>query len=298
MVRVGRVAVDSTKFAANASAGQNRTYEGLRELAAGIIAEAIETDRREDELYGEQRGDELPAELADPRTRGTRIKELLEQAQREREQIEAERAELIAEHEAHLQRTGKRKHGRPAKPQLSVEQQQLLAKKYNLTDPDSGIVRHRGMLIQGYNVHAAVADGQLILATRVSSVSPDGGQLEPIIDATERTLSRLQHPGRLEQVLADTGYWNGAQITRLKARGLRVLSPPHPNARYGSEATAMRTLLAEPDGQRDYQRRQGIVEPVFAHIKHIRKITRVLRRGKAAVQAEIDLIATTHNLRG
>jgi hypothetical protein len=293
---VGRVAVDSSKFAANASAGQNRTYEGLRELAARMIEEAIETDRREDELYGEKRGDELPAELADPRTRGARIKELLEQAQREREQVEAERAELIAEHEEHVQRTGKRKSGRPAKAQPSVEQQQLLAKKYNLTDPDSGIVRHRGMLMQGYNVHATVADGQVILATRVSGVSPDGGQLEPMIDAAERTLSRLGHADRLEQVLADTGYWNGAQITRLKDRGLRVLSPPHPKARRGSEVAAMRDMLAEPDGRRDYQRRQQIVEPVFAHIKHIRGITRVLRRGKAAVQAEIDLIATTHNL--
>ena len=39
-----------------------------------------------------------------------------------------------------------------------------------------------------------------------------------------------------------------------------------------------------------------IIEPVFAHWKHIRQITRVWRRGKPAVQAEIDLIATSHNL--
>ncbi len=39
-----------------------------------------------------------------------------------------------------------------------------------------------------------------------------------------------------------------------------------------------------------------MIEPVFAHIKHHRGIIRLLRRGKAAVQAEIDLIASTHNL--
>jgi hypothetical protein len=41
-----------------------------------------------------------------------------------------------------------------------------LTKKYNVTDPDSVIVRHRGMLMQGYNIQAAVADGQVILAAK------------------------------------------------------------------------------------------------------------------------------------
>src|SRR5579884_3711923 len=64
MVSVGTVAVDSTKLAANASAAQNRTLEGLEAEARRIVEEAIETDRREDQLYGDRRGDELPQELA------------------------------------------------------------------------------------------------------------------------------------------------------------------------------------------------------------------------------------------
>jgi hypothetical protein len=44
----------------------------LRAEAERIIAEAVETDRREDELYVEKRGDALPDELADPRTRKAR----------------------------------------------------------------------------------------------------------------------------------------------------------------------------------------------------------------------------------
>ena len=58
----------------------------------------------------------------------------------------------------------------------------------------------------------------------------------------------------------------------------------------------MQARLSEPETQRDYRRRAQIIEPVFAHIKHHRQITRLLRRGQHAVQAEIDLIATTHNL--
>jgi DNA-nicking Smr family endonuclease len=61
-------------------------------------------------------------------------------------------------------------------------------------------------------------------------------------------------------------------------------------------AEQMAEKLTAPDGAADYRRRQQIVEPVFAHIKHLRGITRMLRRGRVAVQAEIDLIATSHNL--
>jgi transposase len=295
MVRVGTVAVDSTKLAANASVAQNYTYDGLRELAERIIEEAIETDRREDELYGDKRGDELPAELADPRTRRAKIRELLERGRQDREAVEAERA---AVHERQAQREatpkGHRRAGGRPKAVPNVDQQRLLARKYNVTDPDSGVVRHRGMLMQGYNVQAAVADGQIILATSVSGIAGDATKLGPMIDAARQTVERVPGCGEIEQVLADTGYWNTEQITALTQRGLRVLVPPHPRAR--KDAEVMKTRLQTPEGRRDYRRRQQIVEPVFAHWRHIRQITRVWRRGRQAVHAEIDLIATTHNL--
>jgi hypothetical protein len=44
--------------------------------------------------------------LADPKTRKARIEELLEQARHERELVEAQRAQMIAEHLQHLERTG------------------------------------------------------------------------------------------------------------------------------------------------------------------------------------------------
>jgi transposase len=294
MVRVGTVAVDSTKLAANASAGQNRTYDGLREQARRIIEEAIETDRREDELYGERRGDELPQELSDPKTRKAKIKELLEQARREREQAQAERDQLVER-----QRAGSR--GRRVKPEGGYRQRRLWAKKYNLTDPDSRIVRHRGMLMQGYNVQTAVADGQVILSAQITDSAVDQGQLQPAIVHAKAALARVGINQPIGEVLADSGYWSIRQITSLKREHGRVLVPPitgnaktaerlHPAAR------SMLAALDSDDGKAAYKRRQAIAEPVFAHIKHTRGITRLLRRGKAAVQAEIDLIATTHNL--
>jgi transposase len=301
MVRVGTVAVDSTKLAANASLDANLTYEGLRREARRIVEEAIETDAREDELYGEKRGDELPEELADPRTRRARIKELLEQAKAEAEEIESKRQALHERQAERLARKGKRPSGRPPGEKPSQKQQRFLAnKKYNLTDPDSRIVRHRGMLMQGYNVQTAVADGQIILAAIASENSNDPAELEPTVQRAKANLASARIEEPIEEVLADSGYWNIGQIAALQRQKLKVLIPPvhQPNMkREHPKSQEMRAALESDIGQEAYRRRQRIVEPVFAQIKHNRGITRLLRRGRAAVQAEIDLIATTHNLR-
>jgi transposase len=81
LVRVGVVAVDGTKIAANASRTANRSYE---QIAREILAEAAETDRREDEIYGEARGDELPERLRTSAGRHAALREAREELERER----------------------------------------------------------------------------------------------------------------------------------------------------------------------------------------------------------------------
>jgi transposase len=60
LVSTAVVAIDGTKFTANASREANLDYE---RIAREIVAEARATDAAEDELYGEARGDELPEQL-------------------------------------------------------------------------------------------------------------------------------------------------------------------------------------------------------------------------------------------
>ena len=95
MGQLGVVAIDSVKIASNASLAANRTEDGLRQaaaeqaaidmararqLAAAAAAEHAATDAAEDELYGpHRRGDELPEELVDPRSRAARIAQALEE---------------------------------------------------------------------------------------------------------------------------------------------------------------------------------------------------------------------------
>jgi hypothetical protein len=58
------ITIDGTKIMANASMDQNRSY---REIANEILRDAEETDRREDEQFGDRRGDELPEQLHTPK---------------------------------------------------------------------------------------------------------------------------------------------------------------------------------------------------------------------------------------
>ncbi len=90
LVSVGVITIDGTKLKANASMNQNRSY---RELVTQILREAEETDRREDELYGDARGDELPEQLRTPEGR----RAALEEAKR---RIEERKGRAISEEQA------------------------------------------------------------------------------------------------------------------------------------------------------------------------------------------------------
>ena len=86
MGRVGTIAIDGTKIAANAALSANRSESRLRRIAADILTEAAAVDAAEDEQYGpDRRGDELPPQLADPTGRAARIKAMLEDIAAERE---------------------------------------------------------------------------------------------------------------------------------------------------------------------------------------------------------------------
>jgi transposase len=99
MGQLGLVALDGMKIAASASKSANRTEERLRELAVKIAAEHAATDAAEDALFGPGvRGDEVPAELADPRTRDQRIAAALAELEAERQAAQAERDQLAGDY--------------------------------------------------------------------------------------------------------------------------------------------------------------------------------------------------------
>jgi transposase len=111
MGRLGTVALDGMKIAASASKAANRTEEGLRKLAAEAVAAHGQADAAEDALFGAGvRGDEVPEQARDPRTRAGRIAAALAGLEAERAaaaQAEAAKAEGFRARQAAGQRAGR-----------------------------------------------------------------------------------------------------------------------------------------------------------------------------------------------
>jgi hypothetical protein len=93
-VSVGLVALDGTLIAGNAACAATRTHEAIREEVDRILGEAAAVDAAEDEQFDQAAGDELPAELADRRSRIERL--------RRWEELEAEQAQAQAAYEENL----------------------------------------------------------------------------------------------------------------------------------------------------------------------------------------------------
>src|SRR3954462_5680997 len=84
LVSVGMVAIDGTKIAANASSDANPDFG---QIAREILAEAAKIDAREDELYGDQRGDELPEQLSSREGPAQALREAKERVARDRDRM-------------------------------------------------------------------------------------------------------------------------------------------------------------------------------------------------------------------
>jgi transposase len=64
MIKLGTVALDGTKVAANAANTASHTLDKLEAEVAEILRQAAEADQRDDLEHGDARGDELPEALA------------------------------------------------------------------------------------------------------------------------------------------------------------------------------------------------------------------------------------------
>src|SRR4051812_19689328 len=193
--------------------------------------------------------------------------------------------------------------GRLGRPPDRHEPPATPAGTINLSDPDSRNVKTPRGWVQGYNAQAVCTEQQIVIAAEVTVDSPDFGHLEPMVAATEIELAAAGITTSPEVVLADAGYWHQAQMETITGRGTAVLVPPDAGKRKGArpgwdggQYSFMRRVLATERGGELYAKRQGMIEPIFAHTKFNRRMDRFLRRGRAACRSEWRLITATHNL--
>jgi transposase len=322
LVRVGVVAVDGSKFRADASDTAIRTYE---QIAAEILAEADELDAAEDEIHGPARGDELPPGLARREGRRAWLREALDRLSTERERegeqvprdrparlascqrrlVEDWRAERFAnrEYEARFERgvieRGRQAMGSGPAPFTLPPRPQG---KLNTTDPDAKRMKLGREFRPAYNAQVVTTEQQIVLAAELTTDGVDFQQLDPMLKAAERELQARGIKEKPRVVLADAGYWSNGHMDVLRERGMIPIVAPDTTrdrprkTRLGGAYDFMRRVLASELGGGLYSQRKWMTEPVFAQIKTNRRIDRFKRRGYAAARSEWRLIAATHNL--
>ena len=310
LVKLGVVALDGAKVAANAALDANRSYEAIEEEVRRMLAEAKKVDAEEDALFGpERRGDELPEGLGRRTERLKRLQEARVRLEREAAEDALAAQEHLAQRQAEDVTSGKKKRGR--KPKV-VDPTPAEEAKANTTDADSRIMKTRQGYVQGYNVQAIVSEDQIIVAVGVTQEANDVQQLKPMLKTMERSLEAAGITGCPRAALADAGYWSEAnacsipegpelliattkdwkQRKELKERGCpRGRIPKKLSVRERME----RKLLTKR-GRSLYKMRSILVEPVLGQIKEDRSFRRFMRRGLLAAESEWSLMGTTHNL--
>ncbi len=261
--KLGHVAIDSTRIAANASRNRLDTEQALRDARARI--------RRGIRRWQKQCDAEDPNEGAGVEVDGA---------------VRARLEQQLAEIPARLERLHK-----------------AGVKKLSRTDPDSRFLRERSGFTLGYTATLAVSEDHLILAQQVSTATNDTELLLPLVEAVRRQRRRkpkrvsadsgffsIDNLQALEEKGVDA-YVPDSNLARWLNRGgrlrQRATDPVH---------RRMRRKLRDPAGRRVYQRRKAIVEPVIGVLKEQRGMRRFARRGLAQVAVELALAATAYNL--
>jgi len=311
LLKVGVVALDGTKIQANASLEANRTYARIEEAVREWLTEAQAVDAEEDRLYGEKRrGDELPPELADRRSRLHRLMECKQRLEQEAAEAAATQQAKVEAAQAQEAATGKRRRGRKPNPPDPTPRPEARA---NVTDPDSRVMKTRRGYVQGYNAQVVVTEGQIVLAAAVTQEANDVHQLHPMLCQARANLGVVEGAARIRAVVADAGYWSGANLWEADAEGAELLiapakewrlrqamqETPKPRGRIPANLSLrerMERKLLTQRGSALYAKRGQIVEPVFGQIKSVRGCSRFMRRGRLACDREWKLICTAHNL--
>jgi len=266
LARLGHVAIDSTRIAANASRHRVDSVKTLR------------------------------AERAKIRRQIRRWQKQCDQGDRNEAAGQRLAAEAIAALESKLEEM----------PRRLERLRQQGQRQVSRTDPDSRFLRDPRGFTLGYTATVAVTEDHLIVEQRVSQAPADNGTLVPVTDAVERRCGERPKKVsgdcgffKLSDIVAlgqrgIDAYVPDPAAAREINRGQRMKNE-RPRIRH-PEHRRMRQKLRDPAGREVYKRRKAIVEPVFGILKQQRGMRQFRRRGLDKVAVEFALATTAFNL--
>lgn len=328
MVKLGNLALDGSKFRANASRHKAMSYgymtkevERLRAEIEALLKQAEETDAEQDAAQGSRRGDELPDELKRRQARLQAIEEAMRRLQQEAKQQAEGKRRQREQAQAERDAKGQKRRGREPKPISETPQDKA---QTNFTDPEAKVMKtgNKGF-DYCFNAQAVVdEEHQIIVGADVTAAANDKQQATPLAKEAVKNLEAAgietpkQEDGSDAKIpmSADSGYFSEDNVNELEAEGFdphiatgrqKHNQPQPPNADDTTSSQSppnetakerMARKLRTKSGRERYAKRKHIVEPVFGQMKQVRGFRQFLLRGLKNVKAEWKMLCLTHNL--
>jgi transposase len=316
LFKLGNIALDGSKIKANASKHSALSYGHIKKLEEQLKGEVKKLMAMAEEANSEQTipdGMNLPEEIA---RREDRIKAIataktkIEERAKERHQQErAEYEAKVSKREEKAKQSVKPPLGNaPVAPTEGVRD----GDQINLTDEESRIMKvSGGGFEQCYNAQLAVdMDSMLIVNTDTVQACNDKQQILP---ALERLAALPKALGKLDNLVADTGYCSEANVKACVEKNVTPLiavsreehhldplarfTEPPPLKENATEMEKMRHQLQTKAGRAIYAQRKSTVEPVLGIVKSVLGFRQFSLRGLENVKGEMKLVAMAWNLK-
>ncbi len=313
-LKLGTIALDGTKIAANASKHSalswehaNRIEAQLREEVQLLLKLAEDSDNRP-----VNDGLDVPAEIARREQRLAALaqaKDKIKQRAAERHVLESQAHEAKCAKRQAQREAGKKPRGPDPEPPLSEPKP---GDQVNLTDEESRIMpTSGGGFEQSYNAQAAVDTAtMLVITAHVTQAPNDKREIAPVLDKVQALPQAL---GIISSLLADTGYFSQANVQACLEHEIEpMLSMKREShhvpvlTRFAADAPAPETddpvvkmahRLSTKAGRALYGLRKQTVEPVFGIIKRVMGWRQMSMRGLDKARGEWSLVTMAWNIK-
>ena len=313
-LKLGAIALDGTKIAANASKHKalsweraNRIEAHLREEVQMLLKLAEDSDSRP-----ANDGLDVPAEIARRETRLAALAQAKAKiAQRAKERQAVEQPEYEAKQ---ARRAAQREAGhKPRGPEpVAPTSEPKAGDQVNLTDEESRIMPgSSGGFAQSYNAQAAVdTQTMLVVTAHVTQAPNDKREIAPVLDKLRALPEAL---GQVSTLLADTGYFSAANVQACEARLIEPMvamkreshhipvlerfAADGPVPHSAEPVAKMAHRLGTRKGRALYGLRKQTVEPVFGIIKRVMGWSQMSMRGLGKARGEWSLVTMAWNIK-
>jgi transposase len=320
------ISIDGTKVKANASPKQSKSSDAIEKEIDKILKESIETDEREDQIYGDSTPYKMPEELVDKKYRLEKIK-----AAKKKMDEEKLKKVNITDPDAKIMKHKDGSKKPSSNCQVAVDEKEQIIVAADLVDEENDLHQIEPMIENvketlGYKPTIVLADAGYFSYDNVQFLQDE--EIDAYIPDNFYEVEKRGKTKKFRKLLftydekKDCYYCPAAleiPFTRIQKRenepdlryyvckycSLCVLKDACTDSKNRTITRDprehlmedMRAKLNTEEGTEQYQKRMCTVEPVFGQMKQDRGFREFLLREKRKTKIEFLMMCTVHNIK-